>query len=367
MFVPQPLATLDAHSHLDRHDGIRQLLEISRRAGIQRINIVCIPGSPERCLTRTSEGMLAKALHPETVFVFGGLLYHLEGPPTAEDLLRQVEQLHEAGCDGVKMLESKPSTRKRIPYRTDDPIYAKFFGYLQEHRIPILWHVADPETFWDPSRISPAAKRYGWDYTDGTYPSREQLYDEIDNVLTSFPNLRIVFAHFYFLSRHPERAARFLDRWPQVSFDITPGAEMYRNFSDDPEHWHTFFTKYQDRILFGTDNHIPSKPWPQSGLDMVDKVRMIRQFLETTGRFEGFGTATRSHVEGIGLERSVLEKIYQGNFEKFVGTAPRPLRLEAVRAHCRRVMTFAKRTSGQEKVLGEMAAIEKILKTLPTA
>ncbi len=362
MFTPRPIPTLDCHAHLDRHSGMQDLLELSRAAGIERLNIVCIPGSPERSLNSTACAMLTKFRHPETVYVFGGLVYNIDGAPTPDDLLRQAELLHEAGCDGIKMLESKPATRKRIPWRTDDPLYDKFFGFLQEQSIPIVWHVADPDSFWDPALISPAARQQGWDYTDGTFPSREQLYGEIDNVLTKFPRLRVIFAHFYFMSKDRERAARFLDHWPNVSFDLTPGAEMYRVFSDDPEGWHDFFTYYQDRIIFGTDNHTPREPWLQVRNGMIDKVRMIRQFLETTGRFEGFGTATRSHVMGIGLGPDALAKIYSRNFERICGVAPRPLNIEAAVKHCDRILSYARRTPGQEPLLQEMQEIVQALR-----
>lgn len=357
MFTPQAIPTLDCHVHLGHQDGIQDMLDLSRDAGIERINIVCIPGSPERSLNSTACAMLAKFRQPHNVFVFGGLVYNIDGAPTPDDLLRQAELLHAAGCDGVKMLEGKPSTRKRIPWRSDDPLYDKFFGFMQERRFPILWHVADPDSFWDPARITPAARQQGWDYTDGTYPSREDLYREVDNVLTKFPRLKIILAHFYFLSKERARAAAFLDRWPDVAFDLTPGAEMYRVFSDDPEGWHAFFTQYQDRIMFGTDNVAPREPWPQSRDGMIDKVRMIRQFLETTGRFEGFGTATRSHVMGIGLARDALDRIYSRNFEQMVAPAPRPLDIAAALSHCARIRAFAERTPGQEALQKELTAI----------
>ena len=356
-FQALPIPTIDCHAHLNSHDGIEALLQVSRQAGIGRINIVCIPGSPERSLNATACALLAKARHPHTVSVFGGLLYNIDGPPAPGDLRRQAELLQAAGCDGVKMLEGKPSTRKRVPFRLDDPLYDDYYAFMASSGMPILAHVADPDAFWDPARVSPQARQQGWDYTDGTYPPRESLYAEVDRVLERFPGLRVILAHFYFVSADMARAERMLTRWPNVSFDITPGAEMYRNFSDDPEAWHGFFTRHQERIIFGTDNFMPREPWPAAGDGMVDKVRMIRQFLETTGRFEGFGTATRKHVMGIQLDRPALEKIYHRNFETFVGATPRPLNRDAALQHIDRVLAYARRTPGQEPLQQELVEI----------
>jgi predicted TIM-barrel fold metal-dependent hydrolase len=352
-----PIPTIDGHVHLTHHDGIEDLMGLSRAAGIGRTCIVCVPGTPERSLNCNACALLAKGRHPRECYVFGGLVYNIDGPATAGDLRRQAVLLQEAGCDGIKMLEGKPTSRKRIGLRLDDPVYDAFYDFLQESGMPIISHVADPATFWDAAHVPPSARASGWDYSDGTFPAPGQLYAEMDHVLKRFPRLRVVLAHFYFLSRDMARAERILDEHPGVSFDITPGSEMYRNFSDDPPGWHGFFTRYQDRLIFGTDNHAPRAPWAELCAAMLDKVRMMRQFLETTGRFEGFGTATRKHVMGIGLGRGTLEKIYAGNFERLAGAAPRPLNPSAVRTHTARVLAFARRTPGQQELREELEAI----------
>ena len=167
-FKPLPIPTFDCHVHLESPAGIEDIVQLSRAAGIERINIACVPGSPERSLNTTACAWLAKLRHPQTFTVFGGLVYHVDGPPTADDLRRQAELLRAAGCEGVKMLEGKPSTRKRVPFRLDDPLYDEYYAFMASCGMPILAHVADPDAFWDPARVSPQARQQGWDYTDGT-------------------------------------------------------------------------------------------------------------------------------------------------------------------------------------------------------
>jgi hypothetical protein len=38
-----------------------------------------------------------------------------------------------------------------------------------------------------------------------------------------------------------------------VFFDLTPGAEMYFNFSSRLGEVRDFFLRYQDRLIYGTD------------------------------------------------------------------------------------------------------------------
>ena len=358
-FADLPL--LDAHVHLGSHRAIAPLVELTAEAGADRLAIVCVPGTPERSLGANAAAFLAKSLYPDRVYVFGGLHYRAGRETTPGELLRQAEELQAAGCDSLKMLEGKPSTRKRIPYSLDDPIYDPLYSFFEETGLPIVSHVADPETFWDPARVSPMARQHGWDYTDGTFPGREQLYAEVDGLLAKHPRLRLVLCHFYFLSNEPDRAEAFLKRWPNVSFDLTPGAEMYRNFSKDPARWRAFFLAHQDRLVFGTDNVAPREPWAETRPGMLDKVRMMRQFLETAGPFEGFGTATSREVIGLGLPASALPGIYSGNFERFVGVRPRPLVREAAARLIHSTLAFARATAGQADLAGELAEIERLL------
>ncbi len=364
MNLGSSLPIVDGHVHLWRATAADDLMDLSEKAGLPRIHIVCSVGTPERALNANAAAYLAKARFSGRIYGSGGLHYGAGEETTPRTLLRQGESLLAAGCDGVKMLEGKPTSRKRIPWRMDDPVYALWFGFLQEVGVPILWHVADPETFWDPVRIPASAKANGWDYTDGTYPSQGQLFKEAETVLERYPRLRVVFAHFYFHSLRPERLESLFIRFPTVHVDITPGSEMYRNFSPRASFWREFFTRWQDRILFGTDNMAPRESWIQAREGMRDKVRMMRQFLETNETFEGFCTATSRWVTGIGLSEGVLRKIYAGNFERLYGAVPRPLDMEAVLRHCDKVAKFARRTPGQEELLKEMKEIQRTLEQL---
>lgn len=348
---------LDGHVHVGAHRCIGPVMELADAAGIGRVNIVCSAGTPERSLETNAVALLAKALHPGRVYVFGGLQYRAGRETTPAELLRQVRALRAAGCDGMKMLEGKPTSRKRIPWRMDDPVYDLYYDFLEETAFPVVWHVADPDSFWDPARVSPSAKANGWDYTDGTFPSRGQLYGEVDKVLERHPRLKVIFAHFYFLSKEPERAAAFLERWPGVSFDITPGAEMYRNFSKDPALWREFFIRFQDRIVFGTDNMAPREPWDEARRGMLEKVVMMRRFLETADTFEGFCTAASRLVTGLGLPETVLRKIEQANFERYAGAAPRPLVREAALALAGETLAFARRDPAQAPLARELTEV----------
>ncbi len=331
----QPL--LDCHIHYADMNLIDNLIQVCDTLSIQRLNIVCTPH--QQRLSLVLDALHLKAHYPERVFVFGGLdvsLYFREPQRVGNALAENVELLIQAGCDGIKMIEGKPDMRKMLPIPAfDSPLMAPFWAKLEELQFPVLMHINDPEEFWNASRIPPWAMERGWFYGDGSFINNEVQYSQILNVLAQFPNLKIIFAHFFFLSQQLPRLAEILDRFPQVHIDLTPGIEMYQNFSRNTTEVKKIFHQYQDRILFGTD--IGAKALlstPDLGIEQQEsreRVELIRQFLEFDGPFDLnpqdgflFGKPNQTFT-GLGLPETILEKIYFRNFEALVGLKPRPV------------------------------------------
>jgi predicted TIM-barrel fold metal-dependent hydrolase len=148
------------------------------------------------------------------------------------------------GFDGLKLVEGKPTVRRLTGIALDSPLYDGMYSLLAESRFPLLFHVADPGTFWSEQEVPASARAGGWFYGDGTYPPSTRYYEEVFGVLEKLPRLSVIFAHFFFLSESLERAVEVMERWPGISFDLTPG----------PEEWRESFIRYRERILLGTDN-----------------------------------------------------------------------------------------------------------------
>jgi len=328
MSVEQEFAripVIDCHMHVASIMNTNNLLEIVSEAGFHRASLLSM--IDEKRVNYNPEVLLLKALHPEMFYAFGSLDYAFifAGKPL-QPVQDQVDRLRDIGFDGVKMVEGKPTYRKLLKIGFDDPFYKDYFERsfykdyferIEESKLPLLFHVADPEEFWDPEKVPGWAKAQGWFY-DETYPSKDQLYREVDKVLDNHPDLKVIFAHFYFLSADIEAASDFLENHKNVHLDLTPGVEMYYNFSRKTEAWREFFMKYGDRILFGTD--IFGGERVESALA---KVRLVREFLETD--------------QGLNLPRGTLEKIYCSNFHRIVGFRPRKLQLDLAVEECKRL------------------------------
>lgn len=311
---------IDGHVHINVPGALENLRQYAKQAKLEALGIASIGCIGDGCAPE--QNLLALILKREepTFYAYGSLVYPALPVPEA---LRgrwapheQAQALLAAGCDGMKLLESKPGYRKKLGTAMSDKRFDAFWRYLEEARTPVLWHVADPETFWSLDEAPQFAINAGWTYTDGTYPTKAQLTDETLAVLGRYPGLRVALAHFFFLSAFEAEARALMEQYPNVSLDITPGIEMYENFSKAPARWRAFFTQYHDRIIFGTDHEDGSDP-----AEGAQTTRNILRFLSTEDAF----TFWQSPVRGIGLAPDAVRAIMCSNFVRRSGPKPKPV------------------------------------------
>lgn len=333
---------IDCHTHImEKHDpeaGAR-LVALAHQAGIDKMVVLAL--GELKWGDGNAPIMLAKARNPQELFWFAGLDYAAIGGKVSHThtlpFYEQIERLWAMGADGLKIINGKPDFRKDSGIALDSPIYDPAFDKLAQLGMPLLWHVNDPEEFWDPEKAPAWASVPGWTYNE-TYPSKELIHEETERMVARHTDVKIIFAHFYFLSADLPRAGRFLDQSPNVYLDLAPGIEMLHNFSANLDAAREFFIKYQDRILFGTDL-VENSP--------MSRVDVVRRCLETDEVFhvptdEGlFWPDHRTTLRGMKLPEDVLKKIYAENFIRIVGKEPRPLDLEAVKAELTRLEALA--------------------------
>ena len=339
---------VDGHVHMWGMAEEASLLAIREATGIDKMTLVSIQ-EPEAG-TGLPQSLYMKARHPKRFYVFAGL-NHAQilsgGRVKTPSLVEQVEGFVEMGCDGIKMIEGKPTSRQRMDIPVTDPYFADYWARVEELGMPIVWHVADPEEFWDPAKLPGWARERKWGYGPGDV-QKESLYAEVDEVLARYPSLRIVFAHFYFLSADLDRAGRFFDAHPTVHFDLAPGVEMLYNLSRNPEASRAFFIHYAQRIVFGTDlfsGHTVQEGQFRTGL--------VYRWLESQDTFrvaEGadflLGPPEDGIIRGMSLPDEVLTQIYGGNHARLAGPEPRALDLDRAVQECERLAAMAEALSG---------------------
>lgn len=353
---------LDGHVHMGSFTQEHNLLEICRSAGIEQTVLVSIQNP--QAGSGLPQSLYMKSQHPEQFYVFAGLNHATQlsgGKVRVPDLTSQVDAYVAMGCDGIKMIECKPTSRQRMNIPVTDAYYADYWARVEELGLPIVWHVNDPEEFWEPDKLPAWAKKRNWGYGPEDV-QKEQLYAEVDAILTRHPALNIIFAHFYFLSADLVRAKRFLDAHPTVKIDLTPGIEMLYNLSHEIDASRAFFIDYAQQIVYGTD--ISSNLSVEEG---NIRAGIVFRWLETDDTFRVpdaadflLGQPEDGIIHGLKLPETVLVQIYHKNLHKLTGDTPRPLSVDKAIAYCRqlsRTTEALSSTPAEETEAAQVAAL----------
>jgi hypothetical protein len=357
------IGIIDGHVHMGGMAEEESMLAIRQETGIEKMALVSIQ-NPEAG-SGLPGSLYMKARYPRWFYVFAGLNHaevQSDGRVQTPSLAAQVDEFLAIGCDGIKMIEGKPTSRQRLNVPVTDPYYADYWARVEELGVPIVWHVNDPEEFWDPERLPVWAKERGWGYSPEDV-SKEQLYAEVDEVLARHPGLNVTFAHFYFLSADLERAGRFLDAHPTVRFDLAPGIEMLHNLSRDVDASRDFFIRYADRIVFGTD--LFSSLAVEEGRA---RAGIVYRWLESDEYYRVpdeadflLGAPEDGLIHGMALPDDVLKRIYHDNFVGAASDEPRALDVAQAVAVCERLAATAEVLSGTPAAETEAARVASAL------
>ncbi len=328
---------VDAHAHYAYPVTSDSLDRVLLRSGADEVCLAALPGC--RFLDATPDLLCYKLLHPHQTFVFGCLdctAYQKQFGDLGKRHVKRAKQLLLAGCDGIKLLEGKPTMRRDFSIPDfDAPQWEAFWAYAEQTRLPILWHVNDPETYWSAAALPQHARDSGWGYGADDVNNEEQ-YRQVRAVFERHPALNVTLAHLFFLSADLPRLSNWLDAFPNLRVDLTPGVELYENLSHTPEEARAFLTKYQDRVQYGTDIGgravINGKLTALNERECLRRTEIINAFLcgkASVGvRADGdYLIGTEPFVlHGLNLPPDVLQKIYHDNFYAFIGCdAPKPV------------------------------------------
>ena len=318
---------IDAHIHFSADLGAAALRAEVRRQGLSAIALLCIPKGGVRPTEPDAFAYAAESEIP--VYIFGSLdrsLYALPAAARPEALLADARRLLAMGCTGIKLLEGKPDVHKQhaVP-PFDGPDFAPFWAFLEQSRTPVIFHVNDPPEFWHADRLTEFQKKAGW-YYDATFPDNETIYAQVFAVLARHPNLRVLFPHFFFMSRALPRLAAILDAYSHVMTDVTPGAELVYNLGADPAAA-AFFRRYSRRICYGTDigarQVIFPEPRALSPEEYASRRRLVQSFLRAQAPFtmepDDFYLKGRAPAAMLPLclSEDALHDIFEDNFRRF--------------------------------------------------
>lgn len=318
---------IDAHTHvIGDHPDSLALLE---QHDVWLLNICFAQrGEDWRALKRDPYRTLAEQ-HPERYAWCTSFDLPTFEPDYAERVIAGLEQDFRDGavaCKVWKNIGMEVRTPAGELLLIDDPLFEPILAYLAQVAKPLLMHIAEPLACWRPlSETSPHQSYYqnnpAWHmYGREDMLSHEALIASRDHVLAKHPKLKVIGAHLGSLEYDVSEVAKRLDTYPNFAVDVS--ARLGDLMMQDGEVVQDFMSRYQDRVLFGTDVVMPQ---PHSHLSDQERAQHIRTLDQTYRDYFAYFETDRelthrgSTACGIHLDEQILEKFYRTNAQTWYG------------------------------------------------
>ena len=307
---------IDVHNHVNDAQGIedpmplRRVIEVMDNTNVK--TVVILTGMWGEKLQRVLETMVKP--YPGRFIVFSQIDWSkIDDANFSQEMVTQLDDAVSRGARGLKILKDlglgvKDKTGKLIS--VDDPRLDPIFEECGRLGIPVSIHVSDPEAFFHP--IDNTNERYeeliahpDWSFYGPQFPSKVSILEARDRMLVRHPHTTFVALHMANWPENLDYVSAELDRYPNMMVEFgAREAELGRQ----PRRAREFFLKYQDRIMFGTDNGMNEEMY-----------RNHFRWLETADEYFdywGYPGQGRWKIYGMELPDTVLEKVYHLNAER---------------------------------------------------
>lgn len=202
----------------------------------------------------------------------------------------------------------------------DDTVLTPVFKYLEKNRIPVIAHLGEPKNCWLPleEMTDPGDADYFRNnpqyhmFLHPEVPSYWRQIAAMENLLRKHPDLDYTGAHLASLEWSIDEVAKRLDDFPNMKVDLA--ARMFhiqRQSEQDREHVRSFFIKYQERIVYGTDLEVRGAEGKDPA-EVIDNLKNV-----WIAHWNYLATDSADDIKGLNLPARVIDKIYYNNAKRF--------------------------------------------------
>jgi predicted TIM-barrel fold metal-dependent hydrolase len=308
---------IDVHNHVNDAGGIHdeamqpaEVIKIMDAANVKKI--VILTGMWGEKLQGVINQMV-KA-YPDRFMVFTQIDYSkIDDANFGAEMVKQLDESVARGARGVKVLKDlglgvRDKSGKLVA--VDDPRLDPIWEECGRLGIPVAIHTSDPVAFFKPvdshnERYEELMMNPTWSFYGPKFPSKETLMAQRNHIVEKHPRTTFIALHVANWPENLDLVSSWLDKYPNMVVEFgAREAELGRQ----PRRARTFFEKYQDRILFGTDSQPEGKMYAN-----------YFRWLETADEyFEywGYPGQGRWEIYGMELPDEILKKVYSGNAER---------------------------------------------------
>jgi predicted TIM-barrel fold metal-dependent hydrolase len=200
----------------------------------------------------------------------------------------------------------------------DNPALLDVYAAIQKAGRSVVAHLAEPTGAWLPiDEKNPEINYYKsnpqWHMSNHPgAPKKEEILNARDRVLARFPKLRLVGCHLGSNEDDLPALARRLDRY--ANFAVDCAARVRYLVATDRAATIQFLTRYQDRILYGTDFQVGNTEETRAWNNVHARMEEEYQYFASSGTV----TMRNREVQGLGLPESVVRKIFGENAKRWL-------------------------------------------------
>ena len=239
----------------------------------------------------------------------------IDTPEGLQHSLETLERYHEMGAVGIGELGDKgfgdlyARPVEGMGIHIDDPRVKPLLTKCAELKMPVSIHIGEPIWMYLPMDEHndglPNGAAWHVDTTDVNCLGYYGLVNTFENAVRDNPNTIFIACHYLNMNHDLVRLGEMLDKYPNMYVDI---AARVAESAQTPRATREFLIKYQDRVLFGTDNGMSA-----------DMYHNIFRVLETNDEhFYVHDYYYHWYLSGFNLPDEVLEKIYNKNAQRIL-------------------------------------------------
>ena len=252
----------------------------------------------------------------------------------ADHIIARIEHCMNLGAKGIKIWKNIGMTLQDEQgnyVMADHPAFVPVFTYLEKQGIPVMAHLGEPKNCWLPYDEMTMKSDLGYyqqnpQYHMYRFPEKPSYAEQIvarDHLLERYPKLQLIGAHIGSLEWSIDEVAKRFDAYPNFSVDLAARMSYLQLHTFyDREKLCSFLTKYQDRILYGSDNEFRET---NPNIKEEQQKRIHDTWLQhwkfiATGDLIPTNQFTLEsapkEIQGLRLPRTIVNKIFYGNTKR---------------------------------------------------
>jgi predicted TIM-barrel fold metal-dependent hydrolase len=316
---------IDAHMHVSGPADRLVAQAIADHFRILTINVDA-PDYPPIRDQQLAAVSLRKRFPGRVAFAATFSVAGFQQPGWGAGVVQEIDAAVAQGAVGVKIWKNIGMQLRDVDgsyVMPDDVRLEPIITHLEREHLVLLGHQAEPRNCWLP--LEGMTVRSDREYFEAhpqyymhlhpEMPSQEAILAARDELLRRHPSLRFDGVHLASLEWDVDKVAEFLERFPNVRVDMAARlVHLEYQAASQPEKVRRFLIRYQDRVLYGSDDgYGPGDSDPRAIEEVHTDWLNDWRFLVTSDPMHSadFDAGFR----GLHLPRAVVDKIYRRNAE----------------------------------------------------